>query len=151
MQPKNNIKKIRNQRGWNQGQLAELMGVGTSTVEKLENGKMKLNAEYQIAAAKSLGCDISEILSEKEKPLPQAEVLMMSVFVDILSLLVGRQIPKDQIIEKISYRKASFEKYQMHHSLRLLKILEDCVHDKSRAAELQLVQLFSAPYQAKED
>lgn len=84
----------------------------------------------------------------KEKPLPETEVLMMSVLVDICSLLVGKFIPKDQLLDKLNYRKAAFEKYELHHSLRLLKILLDCVTEKSREAETQLMQLLSPPAQS---
>ncbi|HPB05603.1 MAG TPA: helix-turn-helix transcriptional regulator [Prolixibacteraceae bacterium] len=40
------IKNVREQKGLNQEQLAEIMGVSRSTISKIENGKFSISVDY---------------------------------------------------------------------------------------------------------
>jgi transcriptional regulator with XRE-family HTH domain len=41
-----NIRQIREKRGYNQDELAEIMGVNRSTISKIENGKFSFSIDY---------------------------------------------------------------------------------------------------------
>lgn len=44
----NKIRVVRQQRGYNQNQLAEMMSINRSTISKIENGKFSITIDYLV-------------------------------------------------------------------------------------------------------
>ena len=44
----NAIRRIREERGYNQDQLAEIMEINRSTISKIENGKFSITVDYLV-------------------------------------------------------------------------------------------------------
>lgn len=61
------IKKIREEKGYNQEQLAEIMKVSRTTISKIENGKFNFSIDYLSRFSWFLGFDISLEISHKER------------------------------------------------------------------------------------
>ncbi len=61
---KNNIKKIRESRGYSQEQLADRIGTTFQKISKLERGERKLSLQWMMDISKALGCSISDLISE---------------------------------------------------------------------------------------
>ena len=60
-----NLKKIREERGLTQGELAKLSGISRVTINRIENGMQR---EIMVGnlnkLADALGCSVSELISE---------------------------------------------------------------------------------------
>ena len=61
---KNHVKKLREDRGWSQGQLAEALEVSRQTVNAIENERYDPSLPLAFAIAKVFGLRIEEIFSE---------------------------------------------------------------------------------------
>ncbi|MEL6374611.1 MAG: helix-turn-helix domain-containing protein [Pseudomonadota bacterium] len=66
---KNRIKELRTQRGWSLEQLAEAVGdsTGTSTMNKLERGAMKLTTDWMVKLGRAFGVDPIEIVDDRPR------------------------------------------------------------------------------------
>jgi transcriptional regulator with XRE-family HTH domain len=62
----NNLKRLRNERGWSQDRLAELLGTGRSQIAKLEAGKRRLSDVWIDRAAKVFDIDPGLLVSESD-------------------------------------------------------------------------------------
>jgi transcriptional regulator with XRE-family HTH domain len=60
-----NIREIREKKGFNQEKLAEIMNVSRTTISKIENGKFNCSMDYLAKFSWFLGFEVSFI--EKEK------------------------------------------------------------------------------------
>ena len=70
----NQIRTIRNQRGWSQGQFAEVLGKPQSNVSRLENreyGSFTLNTLFELASAFDVGL-IVEFVPIRKLPAPHS-------------------------------------------------------------------------------
>lgn len=61
---KENIKRLRKEAGFTQGQIAELLSVGQNTVSMWETGCAKPSVDKLPMLAKILGCTIDELYAE---------------------------------------------------------------------------------------
>ena len=56
------IKKMREQRGLSQGQLADKIGVAQQHISRWENGKHRPSVDVLIKIAEILNCNISDLI-----------------------------------------------------------------------------------------
>jgi transcriptional regulator with XRE-family HTH domain len=56
------IKQWRKKKGWNQGKLADAIGVSTATISQIENGETGYKQEHLEAIAEALGCLPADLL-----------------------------------------------------------------------------------------
>lgn len=60
-----NIKRIREEKGLTQEQVAKKAGIKTNYFAVIERGEVKTNPEYLLKISKALGVDLSEIVNPK--------------------------------------------------------------------------------------
>ncbi|MBX3102056.1 MAG: helix-turn-helix transcriptional regulator, partial [Bacteroidetes bacterium] len=60
------IREAREKKGYSQEQLAELLGLSQSTVNKMENGKIRPNPRRVVEIAEALEADPQELLQDEE-------------------------------------------------------------------------------------
>lgn len=70
---KNNLKKIRKERGLSQENIGDLLNVGKSQISKLERGDTKLHSEWIRKLTPILDCTASELLGEQ--PVLEGDVM----------------------------------------------------------------------------
>ena len=58
---KNHVKKLREDRGWSQGQLAEALEVSRQTVNAIENGRYDPSLPLAFGLARVFGLSIEQI------------------------------------------------------------------------------------------
>lgn len=71
-----NLKKIREQRGLQQKQVALEIGIGTTNYNRVENGQREASVEVLDKLAKFYGITIDEIVNFEDKKLPPKEVVI---------------------------------------------------------------------------
>lgn len=59
------IRDIREKRGYNQEQLAEIMKVSRTTISKIENGKFNCSMDYLSKFSWFLGFDFLQVINRK--------------------------------------------------------------------------------------
>lgn len=57
-----NIQRARNIKGWNQDQVAEVLGCSRAHVSRVEKGHTEFNPSQLIVLARALGIDVSWLL-----------------------------------------------------------------------------------------
>ncbi|WP_020214723.1 helix-turn-helix transcriptional regulator [Flavobacterium rivuli] len=62
----NTLRLIREEKGYSQDYLAEIMDIDRSTISKIENGKFNCSIDYLSKFAWSLKFDFSLIVNERE-------------------------------------------------------------------------------------
>lgn len=71
-----NLKKIREQKGLQQKQVALDIGIGTTNYNRIENGQREASVEVLDKLAKFYGITIDEIVNFEDKKLPPKEVVV---------------------------------------------------------------------------
>lgn len=71
-----NLKKIREQKGLQQKQVALEIGIGTTNYNRVENGQREASVEVLDKLAKFYGITIDEIVNFDDKKLPPKEVIV---------------------------------------------------------------------------
>ncbi len=71
-----NLKKIREQKGLQQKQVALEIGIGTTNYNRVENGQREASVEVLDKLAKFYGITIDEIVNFEDKKLPPKEVVI---------------------------------------------------------------------------
>lgn len=71
-----NLKKIREQKGLQQKQVALDIGIGTTNYNRIENGQREASVEVLDKLAKFYGITIDEIVNFEDKKLPPKEVVI---------------------------------------------------------------------------
>ncbi|MDH6254483.1 transcriptional regulator with XRE-family HTH domain [Chryseobacterium sp. H1D6B] len=69
-----NLKKIREQKGLQQKQVALDIGIGTTNYNRIENGQREASVEVLDKLSKFYGITIDEIVNFEDKKLPPKEV-----------------------------------------------------------------------------
>lgn len=59
-----NLRRLRTERGWSQGELAEKIGVHLTHVSRVETGKYTPGLDFVINAARAFGLTVDELVSE---------------------------------------------------------------------------------------
>lgn len=62
---KNNIRILRTEKGWSQGELASLLGVSRQTVNALENGRHDPSLPLAFKIARLLSLPIEQIFEDE--------------------------------------------------------------------------------------
>ncbi len=62
---KNNIRILRTEKGWSQGELASLLGVSRQTVNALENGRYDPSLPLAFKIARLLSLPIEQIFEDE--------------------------------------------------------------------------------------
>lgn len=138
--PINLIRKYRELSALTQGQLAERTGCATSTIEKLENGKMALTHGYLSKIAKALKVSQADILGEKENysDLRDSEIALADTFKDIILLLLSKGIAnKEELNFLFNHRRGEYEEKNLGAAVQVVSLLQEFVNDKPLASELQ--------------
>lgn len=68
------LKKLREQSGLTQENIAEAVGVGQSAISMWETGKSKPRADMLIKLAAILGCTVDELLHDENKETAERAV-----------------------------------------------------------------------------
>lgn len=89
-----NIKRIREEKGISQKELAKKMGVSQSAITYWETGKRKLKLETIIEAARALSCDAKDIIGVSE------EIPCLYTINDVFSKIKERICELDNIESK---------------------------------------------------
>lgn len=71
-----NLKKIREQKGLQQKQVALEIGIGTTNYNRVEKGQREASVEVLDKLAKFYGITIDEIVNFNDKKLPPKEVVI---------------------------------------------------------------------------
>ena len=71
-----NLKKIREQKGLQQKQVALDIGIGTTNYNRIENGQREASVEVLDKLAKFYGITIDEIVNFEDKKLPPKEIVV---------------------------------------------------------------------------
>lgn len=71
-----NLKKIREQRGYQQKQVALEIGIGTTNYNRVENGQREASIEVLDKLANFYGITIDEIVHFEDKKLPPKEIVI---------------------------------------------------------------------------
>lgn len=71
-----NLKKIREQRGFQQKQVALEIGIGTTNYNRVENGQREASIEVLDKLASFYGITIDEIVHFEDKKLPPKEIII---------------------------------------------------------------------------
>jgi transcriptional regulator with XRE-family HTH domain len=71
-----NLKKIREQRGYQQKQVAIEIGIGTTNYNRVENGQREASIEVLDKLANFYGITIDEIVHFEDKKLPPKEIVI---------------------------------------------------------------------------
>lgn len=66
----NNLKALRNKRGWSQDEAAERMGTTRNQYAKLEGGSRRLSDVWIARAAQAFGVDAGELVTSKRELVP---------------------------------------------------------------------------------
>jgi transcriptional regulator with XRE-family HTH domain len=73
------IRRLREERGLNQTQLAALIGTGPSAISRIESGRQSPNSETLVKLAGGLGVDVADLFPKAQTPLsfeePEGEAL----------------------------------------------------------------------------
>ncbi len=75
----NNLRALREDRGWSQQEVADRVGWHVTTIGKLERGDRELKASQISALSRALQCRPFEILSG-EDPLGKREAALLALF-----------------------------------------------------------------------
>ncbi len=67
------IRRLREARGWGQAKLAVEAGVAVSGVSQIENGRRNANSSTLIKLAGALGVEVADLFPKAEEPLPFAK------------------------------------------------------------------------------
>jgi|GEM_PF-293399 len=108
-----NIRFLRQQRNWNQDQLAESLHVTRQTVSNYETGRSRPDVEMLTALAEALNADVKEILyapADRESHLRRLRRLAVSAVVTALLGILeaagrawGQQLMQESYIVSVSY------------------------------------------------
>jgi transcriptional regulator with XRE-family HTH domain len=71
-----NLKKIREQRGYQQKQVALEIGIGTTNYNRVENGQREASIEVLDKLANFYGITIDDIVHFEDKKLPPKEIVI---------------------------------------------------------------------------
>ena len=71
-----NLKKIREQRGYQQKQVALEIGIGTTNYNRIENGQREASIEVLDKLANFYGITIDDIVHFEDKKLPPKEIVI---------------------------------------------------------------------------
>ncbi len=66
----NNVKRMRLERGLSQDALARDVGIATRHIGRIERGTISATIGLLARIAKSLGCEIGDLVEEKDAPMP---------------------------------------------------------------------------------
>jgi transcriptional regulator with XRE-family HTH domain len=66
----NNVKRIRLEKGLTQDALAREVGIATRHIGRIERGTISATIGLLARIAKSLGCEIGDLIEEKDAPMP---------------------------------------------------------------------------------
>ena len=67
----NRIKELRQQKGWNQVDLADRLKVGKNTISRYESEKRQLDPDTILRLCEIFGCTSDYLLGRSEIPTPQ--------------------------------------------------------------------------------
>ena len=67
---KNTVKVFRGERGWSQGELADLLGVSRQTVNAIETGRYDPSLPLALRIARTFGMAVEEIFEDGEDGEP---------------------------------------------------------------------------------
>ncbi len=59
-----NVRRLRTERGWSQGELAEKIGAHLTHVSRVETGKYTPGLEFVVQAARAFGVTVDDLVSE---------------------------------------------------------------------------------------
>lgn len=113
-----NLKKIRTVRGMSRAKLGESLGVAQQTIEKYENGIIRIDAAVLVKAAFFLGCTVMDLLH------------------DVDLIIDDRNAPDSGL-----HKKTDQDMMKHYHDLQSPE-LQAAVRNLTRAMVLQLSQNF---------
>ena len=69
-----NLRALRSERGWSQGELAERIGVHLTHVSRVETGKYTPGLEFVVEAARAFGITVDQLVSEHPDDLQEVRL-----------------------------------------------------------------------------
>jgi transcriptional regulator with XRE-family HTH domain len=65
------LRRCREQRGWSQQEVGDLLGLTRAAVSLFERGERQVSPEWKIAIARTLGVRVADIFDPPPKPEPR--------------------------------------------------------------------------------
>lgn len=75
-----NIRDARIKAGLTQSQLAQLIGMGTSTISNYENGRRYISLETTVVIAIALGVSLQDLVPERKWSGPRVSESQMTIY-----------------------------------------------------------------------
>jgi transcriptional regulator with XRE-family HTH domain len=89
------IRRVREERGLNQAQLAVVVGTGPAAISRIENGRQSPNTETLQRIARALDVDVGNLFPKGQSPLPFENEERRTRPFGMVHELVTRQIEED--------------------------------------------------------
>jgi transcriptional regulator with XRE-family HTH domain len=108
-----NLKKIREQRGYQQKQVALEIGIGTTNYNRVENGQREASIEVLDKLANFYGITIDEIVHFEDKKLPPKEIVIQDkAMVEQLQLISQLEEKEKNVVYTIVESFISKKKFK---------------------------------------
>ncbi len=145
----NNLKLIREFRGFSQEALAELAHTKRTQIYKLESGERKLTHPWMMRLAVPLKCKASDfiespgklVLDGDQEILRDSEIALIDAIKDIIQLmtLTNANIPH-MLRNAFSFQRAAYEDGEMPAAVQVMETLGRFVGETGQETEQTLIR-----------